>query len=147
MPEHGYVITSAGATGFRTDSRCTQSQWETALLCNDVSHWLGASLESDWTHRQSKSHVSFEVCDIQIVYATRRPLPSKLSKLERLIIGNGAMFKLTKSRQTQRFPSGWHECFAYKCALKKCIRMFKDCQTNLRKCIEYTGNDVTTKIS
>ena len=22
------------------------SQWETALLCNDVSHWLGASLES-----------------------------------------------------------------------------------------------------
>ena len=22
------------------------SQWETALLCNDVSHWLGANLES-----------------------------------------------------------------------------------------------------
>ena len=28
------------------DSRLAPSQWETALLCNDVSHWLGASLES-----------------------------------------------------------------------------------------------------
>ena len=25
------------------------SQWETALLCNDVSHWLGPSLESALT--------------------------------------------------------------------------------------------------
>ena len=30
----------------RSDSRFALSQWETALLCNDVSHWLGASLES-----------------------------------------------------------------------------------------------------
>ena len=30
----------------RPDSRFAPSQWETALLCNDVSHWLGASLES-----------------------------------------------------------------------------------------------------
>ena len=28
------------------DSRFASSQWETALLCNDVSQWLGASLES-----------------------------------------------------------------------------------------------------
>ena len=27
------------------DSRLAPSQWETALLCNDVSHWLSASLE------------------------------------------------------------------------------------------------------
>ena len=27
-------------------NRITPSQWETALLCNDGSHWLGASLES-----------------------------------------------------------------------------------------------------
>ena len=26
--------------------RFALNQWETALLCNDVSHWLGASLES-----------------------------------------------------------------------------------------------------
>ena len=30
---------------YRPDSRFAPSQWETALLCNDVSHWLGASLE------------------------------------------------------------------------------------------------------
>ena len=31
---------------FRADSRFAPSQWEMVLLCNDVSHWLGASLES-----------------------------------------------------------------------------------------------------
>ena len=35
---HGDVI--------RADSRFAPSQWETALLCNDVSNWLGANLES-----------------------------------------------------------------------------------------------------
>ena len=30
----------------RADSRFAPSQWETALLCNDISHWLGANLES-----------------------------------------------------------------------------------------------------
>ena len=30
----------------RADSRFAPSQWETALLCNDVSYWPGASLES-----------------------------------------------------------------------------------------------------
>ena len=31
---------------YRADSRFAPSQWETWLLCNDVSHWLGAILES-----------------------------------------------------------------------------------------------------
>ena len=31
---------------YRAESRFSLSQWETALLCNDVSHWLGANLES-----------------------------------------------------------------------------------------------------
>ena len=30
---------------YRPDSRFVPNQWETALLCNDVSHWLGANLE------------------------------------------------------------------------------------------------------
>ena len=30
----------------RADSRFAPSQWKTALLCNDVSHWLSTSLES-----------------------------------------------------------------------------------------------------
>ena len=31
----------------KADSRFAPCQWETVLLCNDVSHWLGASLEWD----------------------------------------------------------------------------------------------------
>ena len=31
---------------FRVDIRIAPSQWETALHCNDVFHWLSASLES-----------------------------------------------------------------------------------------------------
>ena len=31
---------------YRADSAFAPNQWETALLCNDVSHWLDASLES-----------------------------------------------------------------------------------------------------
>ena len=30
----------------KADSRFAPSQWEMALLCNDVSYWLGTSLES-----------------------------------------------------------------------------------------------------
>ena len=30
----------------RANSRFASSQWETALLCNDVSHWLDANIES-----------------------------------------------------------------------------------------------------
>ena len=30
----------------RADSRFALGQWETALLCNDFSHWLGTSLGS-----------------------------------------------------------------------------------------------------
>ena len=35
-----------GPPAHRADSRFVPSQWETALLCNDVSHWLGTILES-----------------------------------------------------------------------------------------------------
>ena len=31
---------------YKAHSRLANSQLETALLCNDVSHWLGANLES-----------------------------------------------------------------------------------------------------
>ena len=31
---------------FKADSRIAPSQWETVLLCNDVSRWVGAILES-----------------------------------------------------------------------------------------------------
>ena len=37
-PAHQSVI--------KAGSRFVPNQWETSLLCNDVSHWLGANLES-----------------------------------------------------------------------------------------------------
>ena len=40
------IMTTLSLQWFRADSRSAPSQWETALLCNDVSHWLGTNLES-----------------------------------------------------------------------------------------------------
>ena len=42
-----------------TIHRFAPSQWETALLCKDVSHWLGASLESALHSCQSMMHCKF----------------------------------------------------------------------------------------
>ena len=38
---------------YRADSSFAPSRWETALLCNNVSYWLGTSLESAliWCHK------------------------------------------------------------------------------------------------
>ena len=36
--------------GHSAEFRFAPSQWETVLLCNDFSHWLGANLESDLGH-------------------------------------------------------------------------------------------------
>ena len=40
------TISHANVYKGRDDSRFTPSQWETALLCNDVSHWLDISLDT-----------------------------------------------------------------------------------------------------
>ena len=52
----------------RADSRFAPSQWETALLCSDVFHWLGASLESAlrntykyWTGKNTGKHTLLEI--------------------------------------------------------------------------------------
>ena len=39
-------IYSMACMGCRADSRIAPSQWGAVFLCNDVSHWLGARLES-----------------------------------------------------------------------------------------------------
>ena len=45
--------------------RFAPSQWETALHCNDVSHWLGASLESALWHilrpEQNGRHFVYDI--------------------------------------------------------------------------------------
>ena len=56
----------------KADSRFAPSQWETVLLCNDISHWLGPSLES-----ALKSHyndvimgaIASQVTSFTIVYS------------------------------------------------------------------------------
>ena len=42
----GRAFINTPYAGHRADSRFAPSQWETTLLCNDVSHWLGENLES-----------------------------------------------------------------------------------------------------
>ena len=46
FPFHDVIMKWVHGMVIRADSRFAPSHWETALLCNDVSHWLGASLES-----------------------------------------------------------------------------------------------------
>ena len=45
-PHKTHRYNSSSPARCRADSWFPPSQWETALLCNDVSHWLGASLKS-----------------------------------------------------------------------------------------------------
>ena len=40
-------VSRAWMSNDRADSWFEPNQWETALLCNEVSHWVGASLKSD----------------------------------------------------------------------------------------------------
>ena len=40
------INTQSPDDAYRADSRFAPSQWETALLSNDVSNWLGTNLES-----------------------------------------------------------------------------------------------------
>ena len=43
--QQGAFSTNVTKYSVRADSGFAPSQWETALLCNDVSHWLGANLD------------------------------------------------------------------------------------------------------
>ena len=60
----------------RADFRFAPSQWETALLCNDVSHWLGASLESSLcTMNDSRTlHHSFAYFSFRKLFISWTPL-------------------------------------------------------------------------
>ena len=58
----------------RADSKCAPSQWETALLCNDVSHWLGASLESAMcviSDKQSSCSSFNQICNMLSILCVR----------------------------------------------------------------------------
>ena len=67
-PLSSHIIREEGelkreGTVSKADSRFAPSQWETALLCNDVSHWLGANLESalcEW-YQQNGRHFTDDI--------------------------------------------------------------------------------------
>ena len=51
-----FIFPWLGGCICRTDSRFAPSQWETVLLCNDVSNWLGTNLESALICTTASSH-------------------------------------------------------------------------------------------
>ena len=85
MPPHPISVRSQMLVGggvCRADSRIALSQWETALLCNGVSHWLGASLESALymsvlpviffeTQRLHRCFISYTTSSVQNLLACR----------------------------------------------------------------------------
>ena len=59
----------------RDDSKIAPSQWDVALLCNGVSHWLGASLESAlwWLSQEELNHTIADAVEA-IVFTQIRQL-------------------------------------------------------------------------
>ena len=50
----------------RADSRSAPSQWETALLCNDVSHWLGTELGSIQFRNWNCSSIPIPIPELEL---------------------------------------------------------------------------------
>ena len=46
----------------RADFRCAPKQWETVFLCNNISHWLGADLESSLKKATLTLQPHIEIC-------------------------------------------------------------------------------------
>ena len=62
-----YIRHDVCHSNIRTDSRFAPSQWETTLLCNNVSHWLGASLD---LALQYHNYADFSYRSVAQVYTT-----------------------------------------------------------------------------
>ena len=59
---------------YRADSRFAPSQWESALLCNDVSHWLGASIELPLKYIRSQAATctyNYNIHRVSIIYSCK----------------------------------------------------------------------------
>ena len=76
-----YCLRSDLYHGCRADSRFGPCQWETALLCNDASHWLGASLESALWLQHWRLPCSLQAvftCEISSFYIYRYLMVSRM---------------------------------------------------------------------
>ena len=72
LPERAELAASLGLTQTQVRwlpnilVRFALSQWETALLCNDVSHWLGANLGSKFSEWYHICHMPFQITTTQL---------------------------------------------------------------------------------
>ena len=62
---------------YRAYSRFAPSQWETALLCNTVSHWLGASLESGLRLGQKGANLVSNKTSLDLIKPQRQEIGCK----------------------------------------------------------------------
>ena len=63
------------ANFIRADSRFVPSQWETVLLCNNVSHWLGASLQAALLYCPSTRLLTLGIRCTQVEVGTSLKFP------------------------------------------------------------------------
>ena len=97
----------------RADSRFAPSQWETALLCNDVSHWLGASLESALLRDSVMLYCKYFECnrkyDIWFIIADRKCVLMVCTAIHSITIEYSAYKYPCYNKQThQSMPTGAH---------------------------------------
>ena len=115
----------------RAGYRFEPSQWETALLCNDVSHWLGANLESapiqhdqDYFFRRTW-RTSSSVRSWSSSWGRVRGWPTSLSMRRRSLpfcrsvhfIGQVLSFESSKAVGTQSFRLTNLQTFLTHCGL------------------------------
>ena len=107
----------------RADTRFAPSHWETSLHCNDVSHWLGASLES-----------TLDYCLLLIVCRRHTICGScheRVGQHDRVPIGSLCVFGDCGGLQwgSVRVRSCWHAGYSLIfCVSATCICQW--CQTN-----------------
>ena len=82
----------AAMLGFYFYYRFALSQWETALLCNDVSHWLGENIES--ALEQDEFPITYPrilMCNVNVNTIN----DTKLTWLKHIQLSNQAVFLLS----------------------------------------------------
>ena len=93
---------------FRADSRFAPSQWEMALLSNDVSHWLGANLGSGADSRFAPSQWEMALLSNDISHWLGANLESALSLFQN--ISNRCQGSISKIL-TSSYNVRAHRCF------------------------------------
>ena len=90
----------------KVDSRFAPSQWETALLCNDVSHWLGASLGSALSSKSDLSSMPI----IAMLYAISLwHIAPYYKGIQLFYVAD----QYIKPHPRQKLQGTWQECWGY----------------------------------